>query len=98
MRRVRDQPVVSELAGMTLPPIDRSGLIATRRDLHQHPELGVEELRTSGLVSERLQRLGYAGSPRVGQPCRVGRRDGALDGQAGGGLSRAVMRAPPVDE
>src|SRR5881628_372153 len=28
---------------MTLPPIDRSGLIATRRDLHQHPELGFEE-------------------------------------------------------
>src|SRR5213596_750713 len=31
----------------TLPPIDRSGLIATRRDLHQHPELGFEERRTS---------------------------------------------------
>src|SRR6266566_5308269 len=33
---------------MTLPPIDRAQLVATRRDLHQHPELGFEERRTSG--------------------------------------------------
>src|SRR5205809_2836011 len=41
---------------MTLPPIDRSGLIATRRDLHQHPELGFEERRTSGLVRRSSNR------------------------------------------
>jgi len=26
-------------------------LIAVRRDLHQHPELGFEEVRTSGVVA-----------------------------------------------
>ncbi len=34
-------------------------LIATRRDLHMHPELGLEEFRTSGIVAERLRALGY---------------------------------------
>ena len=29
-------------------------LIATRRDLHMHPEIGLEEFRTSGIVAERL--------------------------------------------
>lgn len=31
-----------------------------RHDLHRHPELGFEEHRTSALVRERLERLGYA--------------------------------------
>jgi amidohydrolase len=35
-------------------------LIATRRDLHMHPEIGLEEFRTSGIVAERLRLLGYA--------------------------------------
>src|SRR5207247_9601369 len=74
MRRVRDQPVVSELAGMTLPPIDRSGLIATRRDLPQHPQLGFEERRTSGLGAERRQRLGYTVRTGVGKTGVVGLR------------------------
>ena len=33
-------------------------LIATRRDLHMHPELGLEEFRTSGIVVGRLRLLG----------------------------------------
>ena len=44
---------------ISLPPVDRAQLVATRRDLHQHPELGFEERRTSALVAERLERLGY---------------------------------------
>src|SRR5256712_1336533 len=98
MRGVRDQPVVSELAGMTLPPIDRSGLIATRRDLHQHPELGFEERRTSGLVAERLQRLGYSVRTGVGKTGVVGLRDGASGGKARCVLIRADMDALPVEE
>src|SRR5207247_2449784 len=82
----------------TLPPIDRSGLIATRRDLHQHPELGFEERRTSGLVAERLQRLGYTVRTGVGRTGVVGLRDGASGGKARCVLIRADMDALPVEE
>jgi len=34
-------------------------LIAVRRDLHQHPELGWEEFRTTSIVVQRLRELGY---------------------------------------
>ncbi|MGH7699352.1 MAG: M20 metallopeptidase family protein [Gemmatimonadales bacterium] len=43
-----------------LPPVARDELVATRRDLHAHPELGFEETRTAALVAARLERLGYA--------------------------------------
>ncbi|MGH7706831.1 MAG: M20 metallopeptidase family protein [Vulcanimicrobiaceae bacterium] len=36
-----------------------AGVIATRRDLHAHPELGFEERRTAGIVAERLRGLNY---------------------------------------
>src|SRR3989442_14064440 len=78
---------------MTLPPIDRAQLVATRRDLHQHPELGFEERRTSGLVAERLQRLGYTVRTGGGKTGVVGLRDGAADGSARCVLIRADMDA-----
>src|SRR5262249_57279027 len=34
-------------------------MITWRRDIHQNPELGNREVRTSGLVAEHLKRLGY---------------------------------------
>jgi amidohydrolase len=34
-------------------------LVSTRRDLHQHPELGLREKRTAGIVAERLQQLKF---------------------------------------
>ncbi|MGE5277948.1 MAG: M20 metallopeptidase family protein [Acidobacteriota bacterium] len=39
-------------------------LVATRRDLHRHPELGFQEQRTAGIVADRLRRVGL--SPRTG--------------------------------
>ena len=41
----------------TLTPTaaEHEELIATRRDIHQHPELRYEEARTAGLVAERLR-------------------------------------------
>ncbi len=39
---------------------DLSQLVALRRDLHMHPELGLEEVRTSNLVASFLSALGYA--------------------------------------
>ncbi|MCA3131919.1 MAG: amidohydrolase [Betaproteobacteria bacterium] len=34
-------------------------VIAWRRDIHQHPELGNREVRTAGLAAEHLKALGY---------------------------------------
>ena len=39
---------------------DMPELVALRRDLHRHPELGLAEIRTSDLVARELARLGYA--------------------------------------
>jgi amidohydrolase len=38
--------------------------IAVRRDLHQHPEIAFEEVRTMGVIEQRLRALGL--SPRSG--------------------------------
>ncbi len=41
----------------------RAELIAFRRDLHMHPELGNQEVRTTAVIKDRLERAGLA--PRV---------------------------------
>ncbi|MDT0443695.1 amidohydrolase [Streptomyces johnsoniae] len=41
----------------------RAELIAFRRDLHMHPELGNQEVRTTAVLKDRLERAGLA--PRV---------------------------------
>jgi amidohydrolase len=78
-----------------LPPIDRPALIATRRDLHQHPELGFEETRTATLAADRLTALGYDVQTGVAQTGVVATK------AAGTGrcvLLRADMDALPIDE
>ena len=42
-------------------------LVAWRRDFHQHPELGFEEVRTAGVVAAHLQELGLEVSTGVGK-------------------------------
>ena len=78
-----------------LPPVDRASLVATRRDIHQHPELGFEETRTASLVADRLRALDYHVTPGVGKTGVV-----ALKKKAEGRcvLLRADMDALPVDE
>jgi amidohydrolase len=79
---------------VSLPPIDTAQLIADRRDLHQHPELGFEETRTSALVGERLRRLGYAvrtGVARTGVVAARGQGPRCV-------LLRADMDALPIEE
>ena len=58
-------------------------LVALRRDLHAHPELGREEHRTTGVLVERLQEAGLA--PKVlrggtGVVCDVGGDEGPVVG------------------
>ena len=43
------------------------GLEAMYRDLHQHPELGFQEVRTSALLAEKLRALGYEVTTGVGK-------------------------------
>ncbi len=79
---------------MTIPPIDRTQLIADRRDLHQHPELAFQEHRTAGIVAERMRGLGYAVTTGVGGTGVVATR-AAGDACV---LLRADMDALPVEE
>jgi amidohydrolase len=72
-------------------------LIATRRDLHRHPELGFAEHRTAGIVAERLRAAGYAVRTGIAETGVVG----TLHGGAGDGptlLLRADMDALPITE
>jgi metal-dependent amidase/aminoacylase/carboxypeptidase family protein len=55
-------------------------LIAFRRDLHQHPELSGEEVRTAELVAERLRRLGLEVQTGVGGHGVVGLLQGGRPG------------------
>ncbi|MFE2164714.1 amidohydrolase [Streptomyces sp. NPDC059447] len=68
----------SELPGK-LPDHLRAELIAFRRDLHMHPELGHQEFRTTAAIKARLEKAGLR--PRVlksgtGLICDVGAWDG----------------------
>jgi len=38
-------------------------VVAWRRDLHEHPELGNEETRTAALIAAQLKRLGIEVKP-----------------------------------
>lgn len=42
-------------------------MVATRRDFHEHPELAFQEVRTAGIVAQRLGELGYEVQTGVGK-------------------------------
>ena len=71
-------------------------IVAWRRDFHQHPELGLEEVRTSAIVADELERLGFAVRRGVATTGVVG--DLATPGARGRILLRADMDALPVQE
>ncbi|MCS6773894.1 MAG: M20 family metallopeptidase [Anaerolineae bacterium] len=54
----------------------RDRIVALRRDLHRHPELAFEELRTAGIVAEALSALGYEVQTGVGKTGVVGVMEG----------------------
>ncbi len=72
------------------------GLIEVRRDIHAHPELGFQEVRTAGVVARELTRLGIAHQTQVGKTGVVGLIEG---GRPGPVLAiRADMDALPIEE
>jgi amidohydrolase len=71
-------------------------VIATRRDLHAHPELGFEEHRTSALVAARLNGLGFEVHTGIGQTGVVGVVRGTRAGKTI--MLRADMDGLPIDE
>ncbi len=82
-----------------LPETLRAELVAFRRDLHMHPELGHQEFRTTAALKARLEKAGLA--PRVlpggtGLICDVG---GAPDAAARPVLAlRADIDALPIPD
>src|SRR5262249_52401402 len=73
-----------------------SKLIAWRRDIHEHPELGEQEIRTSALVAAHLTNLGLEVKTGVGNTGVVGLLKGAKPGPVV--ALRADMDALPVKE
>jgi metal-dependent amidase/aminoacylase/carboxypeptidase family protein len=41
-------------------PAEYTELVATRRDLHAHPELGFQESKSSALLQQELRANGFA--------------------------------------
>ena len=71
-------------------------LIAWRRDIHQHPELGDQENRTARLVTEHLRSLGLEVRTGIARTGVVGILKGAKPGRTV--ALRADMDALPVKE
>ena len=85
-----------------MPLIDRiegfaDELTAIRRDLHAHPEIGFEEVRTSGIVAEKLAQWGIEVHRGLGGTGVIGvlKGKGASDKRIG---LRADMDALPMEE
>ncbi|HEY3175861.1 MAG TPA: amidohydrolase [Candidatus Polarisedimenticolia bacterium] len=71
-------------------------VILWRRDIHQNPEMGNREVRTSGIVAEHLRKLGLEVRTGVARTGVVGVLKGALPGPVV--ALRADMDALPVTE
>jgi amidohydrolase len=71
-------------------------VVAWRRDIHEHPELGMQETRTAALVAAHLRSLGMEVRTGVGGTGVVGVLRGARPGRVV--ALRADMDALPVTE
>ncbi|KWV51489.1 amidohydrolase [Bradyrhizobium macuxiense] len=85
-----------------MPTIERidsfaDELTAIRRDLHAHPEIGFEEVRTSGIVADKLTSWGIEVHRGLGGTGVIGVLKGKGNGTKRIGL-RADMDALPMEE
>ncbi|HRQ65838.1 MAG TPA: amidohydrolase [Xanthomonadaceae bacterium] len=83
-----------DLEALAAPVDDK--VLAWRRDIHQHPELGNREFRTAALVAEHLQGLGLEVRTGIAHTGVVGILRGGRPGQRI--ALRADMDALPVTE
>ncbi|WP_426956977.1 M20 aminoacylase family protein [Muricoccus radiodurans] len=72
-------------------------LSAIRRDIHAHPEMGMEEVRTSALVAEKLRAWGFDVAEGIGKYGVVASLKGNRPGQRAIGL-RCDMDALAIEE
>jgi metal-dependent amidase/aminoacylase/carboxypeptidase family protein len=82
--------ISGEIAGLT------PAMIGLRRDFHQHPELGFQEVRTAGVVARRLGQLGYTVRSALGRTGVTGFLKGGKPGKTV--LLRADIDALPIQE
>ena len=82
-------PALRGLDGM-LPDLE-----ALYKDVHSHPELSMQEIRTAGLAAERLRAAGYEVTTGVGKTGVVGL---LRNGDGPTVMLRADMDALPVEE
>lgn len=75
----------------------KDDLAVLRRDIHAHPELGLEETRTARLVADKLREWGLSVTEGVGVTGVVGTLKGCRPGQAAIAL-RADMDALELTE
>ncbi|MDQ3225441.1 MAG: amidohydrolase, partial [Chloroflexota bacterium] len=75
------------------------GVVADRRDFHEHPELAFQEVRTAGIVAERLRALGVADVRNgIAETGITGLLHGKKTGPGRTVLLRADMDALPILE
>src|SRR3954462_7451942 len=80
-----------------MPTIDRidgyaDELTAIRRDLHAHPEIGFEEVRTSGIVADKLKSWGIEVHRGLGRTGVVGGLKARAQGQNASGSAPTWTR------
>ncbi|MGH7737414.1 MAG: M20 metallopeptidase family protein [Candidatus Tyrphobacter sp.] len=84
---------------MRIPTVPREvadDVVAIRRDIHMHPELGFEEQRTAALVAKRLAGLGFEVHEGIAGTGVVGLMRGTRPGKTI--MLRADMDALPILE
>jgi len=79
--RFSSMPVIERIAAYA------ADLTAIRRDLHQYPEIGFEEVRTSGIVADMLDTWGIDVHRGIGKTGVVG----ILNGNLGEGRTSACV-------